>query len=250
MFNGKNLLELPMSKMRQIRGNHISMIFQEPTTSLNPVFSIGFQLSRVIRIHQRVSASEARRRALDMLAACEISSPERILDTYPHQLSGGMRQRAMIAMALGCGPEILIADEPTTALDVTIQAQILDLMQRLQNKFGMAMILITHDLGIVAKIAQRVVVMYAGLKVEEAGVSDLFEQPGHPYTMALMQSLPVLGKKEKFLSEIKGVVPPPYRDIPGCRFAERCPEAIEACRRKTPELKEIHKGHRVACIRR
>jgi oligopeptide/dipeptide ABC transporter ATP-binding protein len=249
-LKGGDLLKLPMSKMRHIRGNHISMIFQEPTTSLNPVFSIGFQLSRVFRIHQHVSSKEARRRSLEMLAACEIPSPERILDTFPHQLSGGMRQRAMIAMALGCGPEVLIADEPTTALDVTIQAQILDLMQRLQNKFGMAMILITHDLGIVAKIAQRVVVMYAGVKVEEAGTRDLFENPGHPYTIALLQSLPVLGKKEKFLREIKGVVPPPYRDIAGCRFAERCPEAIEACRNEIPELKEIQKGHFVACNRR
>ena len=250
LFSGKNLLQLPMSKMRQIRGNHISLIFQEPTTSLNPVFSIGFQLSRVFRIHQHISAKEARRRSLEMLAACEIPSPDRILDAHPHQLSGGMRQRAMIAMALGCGPEILIADEPTTALDVTIQAQILDLMQRLQNRFGMAMILITHDLGIVAKIAQRVVVMYAGLKVEEACVRDLFEHPCHPYTIALMKSLPVLGRTEKFLSEIKGVVPPPYRHIPGCRFAERCSEAITACHSKSPEMKEIQKGHWVACIRR
>ena len=250
LFEGRNLLALPMDKMRQIRGNRISMIFQEPMTSLNPVFTIGYQLSKVFTLNQKLSARAARKKAADVLAACEIPSPDRILKAYPHELSGGMRQRAMIAMALGCNPGVLIADEPTTALDVTIQAQILDLMLRLKEKFGMAMILITHDLGIVAKSAQRVVVMYAGEKVEEAGVERLFEKPGHPYTIALMKSLPVLGRKDKYLEEIKGVVPAPYREIAGCKFADRCPEVISACHQKRPPLKEIEAGHLVACIRR
>jgi oligopeptide/dipeptide ABC transporter ATP-binding protein len=249
-FEGQNLLDFPMSKMREIRGNRISMIFQEPTTSLNPVFSIGYQLSKVFTLHQKVSNKEAKKRSIEILAACEIPSPERIMNAYPHQLSGGMRQRAMIAMALGCNPNVLIADEPTTALDATIQAQILDLILRLKEKFGMAMILITHDLGIIAKSAQRVVVMYAGEKVEEADVVSLFEKPNHPYTIALMQSLPVLGRKEKFLREVKGVVPAPYRDILGCKFADRCPEMIDRCQKEKPQLREIEKGHLVACIRR
>lgn len=249
-FEGQNLLELPINRMRNIRGNRISMIFQEPMTSLNPVFTIGYQLSKVFKLHQHISSKEAQNRSLEILEACEIPSPERVLNAYPHQLSGGMRQRAMIAMALGCNPDVLIADEPTTALDVTIQAQILDLILRLKDKFMMAMILITHDLGIIAKSAQRVVVMYAGVKVEEADVETLFEKPSHPYTIALMRALPVLGRKEKFLKEIKGVVPAPYRDIPGCKFADRCPEMVEQCYRQRPQLTEIHKDHLVACIRR
>jgi peptide/nickel transport system ATP-binding protein len=247
-FENQNLLALPMSKMREIRGNRISMIFQEPMTSLNPVFTIGYQLSKVFTLHQKLSAKAAQKKAADVLAACEIPSPARILKAYPHELSGGMRQRAMIAMALGCNPGVLIADEPTTALDVTIQAQILDLMLRLKEKFGMAMILITHDLGIVAKFAQRVVVMYAGEKVEEASVGTLFEKPSHPYTIALMKSLPVLGRKDKYLEEIKGVVPAPYREIAGCKFADRCSEMITACHKQRPQLKEIETGHLVACI--
>ena len=250
LFEGQELLALPMDRMRRIRGNRISMIFQEPMTSLNPVFTIGYQLSKVFTLHQKLSAKAAREKAAAVLAACEIPSPARTLKAYPHELSGGMRQRAMIAMALGCNPGVLIADEPTTALDVTIQAQILDLMLRLKEKFGMAMILITHDLGIVAKFAQRVVVMYAGEKVEEAGVDSLFEKPGHPYTIALMKSLPVLGRQEKYLNEIKGVVPVPYREIAGCKFADRCPEVIPDCHRQRPSLTEIETGHLVACVRR
>jgi peptide/nickel transport system ATP-binding protein len=249
-FKDQNLLGLPMSRMRYIRGNRISMIFQEPMTSLNPVFTIGYQLSKVFKLHQNLSKKEAQSRSVEILEACEIPSPKRVLSAYPHQLSGGMRQRAMIAMALGCNPSVLIADEPTTALDVTIQAQILDLILRLKEKFKMAMILITHDLGIIAKSAQRVVVMYAGVKVEEADVDCLFEKPGHPYTIALMRSLPVLGRKEKFLHEIKGVVPPPYREITGCKFADRCSEVIGQCYKESPKLTEIKKGHLVACIRR
>ena len=248
LFEGQNLLDLPLDKMREIRGNHISMIFQEPMTSLNPVFAIGSQLSKVFILHQNLSKKAAKKRSIEMLEACEIPSPERIMREYPHQLSGGMRQRVMIAMALGCNPEVLIADEPTTALDVTIQAQILDLILRLKSEFGMAMILITHNLGIVAKAARRVVVMYAGEKVEEADVSSLFERPRHPYTIALMNSIPVLGRSEKFLEEIKGVVPTPYRSILGCKFADRCPEAMERCQRERPQLKETGKGHLVACF--
>ena len=250
IFEDQNLLDLPKRKMRRIRGNRISMIFQEPMTSLNPVFTIGYQLSKVFSLHQKLSGKAAQKKAYDILADCDIPSPARILKSYPHELSGGMRQRAMIAMALGCHPAVLIADEPTTALDVTIQAQIMDLMLRLKEKIQMAMILITHDLGVIAKTAQRVVVMYAGEKVEEADVQSLFEAPAHPYTMALMQSLPVLGRKEKFLTEIKGVVPPPYIEITGCKFADRCPEMIANCRKVRPPLKEIQKGHWVACIRR
>jgi oligopeptide/dipeptide ABC transporter ATP-binding protein len=250
LFEGQNLLDLPMSHMLKIRGNRISMIFQEPMTSLNPVFTIGYQLSKVFTLHQKLSGREAKKKSCDILAACEIPSPDRILKSYPHELSGGMRQRAMIAMALGCNPAVLIADEPTTALDVTIQAQIMDLILRLKEKFEMAMILITHDLGVIAKAAQRVVVMYAGEKVEETDVLTLFETPAHPYTIALMQSLPVLGRKERFLAEIKGVVPPPYRKIAGCKFADRCPEMTTKCQNVRPHLKEIQKGHVVACIRR
>jgi peptide/nickel transport system ATP-binding protein len=250
LFENQNLLDLPMGKMREIRGNRISMIFQEPMTSLNPVFTIGYQLSKVFTLHQKLAQKEAIQKSIEILAACEISSPERIMKTYPHELSGGMRQRAMIAMALGCNPDVLIADEPTTALDVTIQAQIMDLILRLKENFGMAMILITHDLGIIAKSAQRVVIMYAGEKVEEAGVEELFQSPSHPYTIALIQSLPVLGRKEKFLREIKGMVPAPYRDIQGCKFADRCVEMTPRCRVEKPQLREISSGHLVACLRR
>jgi len=249
-FENQNLLALRMSEMREIRGNRISMIFQEPMSSLNPVFTIGYQLSKVFTLHQKLTQKEANQKSIEILAACEISSPERIMKTYPHELSGGMRQRAMIAMALGCNPDVLIADEPTTALDVTIQAQIMELILRLKDNFGMAMILITHDLGLIAKSAQRVVVMYAGEKVEEAGVGRLFEKPSHPYTIALMKSLPVLGRKEKYLEEIKGVVPAPYREIAGCKFADRCSEMTTACHEKRPQLKEIETGHLVACIHR
>ena len=250
LFENQDLLDLPMGNMRKIRGNRISMIFQEPMTSLNPVFTIGYQLSKVFMLHQKLTQKEAIQKSIEILAACEISSPERIMKTYPHELSGGMRQRAMIAMALGCNPDVLIADEPTTALDVTIQAQIMDLILRLKENFGMAMILITHDLGIIAKSAQRVVIMYAGEKVEEAGVEELFQSPSHPYTIALIQSLPVLGRKEKFLREIKGMVPAPYRDIQGCKFADRCVEMTPRCRVEKPQLREISSGHLVACLRR
>ena len=249
VFEGRDLLNFSLKKMREIRGNRISMIFQEPMTSLNPVFTIGSQLSKVFILHQHLSRREAWKRSIDMLSACDIPSPERIMTEYPHELSGGMRQRVMIAMALGCKPSVLIADEPTTALDVTIQAQILDLMLRLRKEFGMAMILITHNLGIVAKAAQRVVVMYAGEKVEEADIYALFERPAHPYTIALMRSIPVLKGSEGFLKEIKGVVPTAFTVIRGCKFADRCPEAMDRCHREKPQLREREKGHLVACFR-
>jgi peptide/nickel transport system ATP-binding protein len=249
-FQNQDLLSLSTNKMREIRGNRISMIFQEPMTSLNPVFTVGYQLSKVFTLHQKLGQKEAVQKSIEILAACEISSPERIMKTYPHELSGGMRQRAMIAMALGCNPDVLIADEPTTALDVTIQAQIMDLILRLKEKIGMAMILITHDLGIIAESAQRVVIMYAGEKVEEASVENLFQNPGHPYTIALIQSLPVLGRKKKWLSDIRGMVPAPYRQFQGCKFAERCSEMVDACRNEKPQLVEIESGHWVACNRR
>ena len=249
IFEGKNLLDLPLGRMREIRGNKISMIFQEPLTSLNPVFTIGSQLSKVFILHQNLTKKEAKKKTIEMLNACEMPSPERIMKEYPYQLSGGMRQRAMIAMALGCNSKVLIADEPTTALDVTIQAQILDLTFRLRKEFGMTMILITHNLGIVAKAAERVAVMYAGEKVEEADVFSLFERPRHPYTIALMKSIPILGRSEKFLKEVKGVVPAPYFEISGCKFADRCPEAMRRCHREKPQLREAEKGHLVACFR-
>ena len=249
IFEGQNLLDLPLGKMREIRGNKISMIFQEPLTSLNPVFTIGSQLSKVFILHQNLTKKEAKKKTIEMLSACEMPSPERIMKEYPYQLSGGMRQRAMIAMALGCNSKVLIADEPTTALDVTIQAQILDLTFRLRKEFGMTMILITHNLGIVAKAADRVAVMYAGEKIEEADVFSLFEKPRHPYTIALMKSIPILGRPEKFLKEVKGVVPAPYFEISGCKFADRCPEAMRRCHREKPQLREAEKGHLVACFR-
>lgn len=247
LFMGEDLLQLPMKKMRKIRGKQISMVFQDPMTSFNPVFTIGYQLSKAFTLHQKLSKREAARCSIEILEACEIPSPERIMKEYPHQLSGGMRQRVMIAMALGCNPKVLIADEPTTALDVTIQAEILELILRLKEKFGMAMILITHDLGIIANSAQRVVVMYAGEKVEEADVFSLFDKPMHPYTIALMKSIPRLGRRKKFLSEVEGVVPAPFRRIPGCKFAQRCPEAMERCPKERPRLRSIEKGHMVAC---
>ncbi len=250
LFQGQDLLELPISRMRQVRGNRISMIFQEPMSSLNPVFSIGYQLSRVFRLHRHLSKREARQHAIRAMAACDIPSPERLLDAYPHQLSGGMRQRVMIAMALGCKPDLLIADEPTTALDVTIQAQILDLITRLQQETGTAMILITHDLGIIARAARRVVVMYAGQKVEEAPVELLFDRPLHPYTAALLESLPMPNRHTRFLPEIPGVVPPPYLRQPGCSFAERCAEVRRNCRLHQPALRRVEENHWVACSRR
>ena len=247
-YRGKNLLELTEREMRQIRGNRISMIFQEPMTSLNPVLTVGRQIAETVQVHQKVSRAAAMQRAVEMLKLVQIPEPERRAGEYPHQLSGGMRQRVMIALALACRPEILIADEPTTALDVTIQAQIIDLIKRLQKELGMAVVMITHDLGVVAESCNRVIVMYAGRKVEEAPVIDLFERPLHPYTRALMASMPSMNTHAKRLTEIPGLVPAPHELGRGCAFAARCPYANERCRVETPRLSEQGEGHTVACF--
>jgi len=249
-FEGQSLLELSNQQMRKIRGNKISMIFQEPMTSLNPVFTIGNQIAEAIQLHQKLSKKDALERSIAMLKLVGISSPERRVREYPHQLSGGMRQRAMIAMALSCNPSLLIADEPTTALDVTIQAQILDLMANLKEEFNAAIILITHDLGIIAETAARVVVMYAGKIVEGADVYSIFENPLHPYTVGLLQSIPRIdlsvSKKER-LQEIRGVVPIPSQLPAGCLFHPRCPRVMDVCRHELPELKPEREGHEVRC---
>jgi peptide/nickel transport system ATP-binding protein len=245
---GVNLLDLSEREMRQIRGNRISMIFQEPMTSLNPVLTVGRQIAETVQVHQKVGRVEAMTRAVEMLRVVQIPEPERRAGEYPHQLSGGMRQRVMIALALACKPEVLIADEPTTALDVTIQAQILDLIKRLQREFGMSVVMITHDLGVVAESCDRVAVMYAGRKVEEAGVIDLFDRPLHPYTRALMASMPSMNTHTKRLAEIPGMVPALHDLPPGCAFAARCQLANERCRVEVPLLTGQGEGHTVACF--
>jgi peptide/nickel transport system ATP-binding protein len=253
MLEGTDLLKLDDAAMRDIRGNRISMIFQEPMTSLNPVMRIGDQIIEAVRLHQKVSSKEAWTQAVDMLRLVRIPEPERRAREYPHQLSGGMRQRAMIAMALACRPALLIADEPTTALDVTIQAQILALIVDLQKRFGTGLILITHDLGVVAQTARRVIVMYAGKKVEEATVESLFETPLHPYTRGLMASIPAVPspetKAEERLVEIPGMVPSLTNLPPGCAFAPRCKLAIDRCRQEYPPLDEVKSNHWAACWR-
>ncbi|AOY96547.1 peptide ABC transporter ATP-binding protein [Cupriavidus sp. USMAA2-4] len=247
-LRGTELLALSEREMRRIRGNRISMIFQEPMTSLNPVLTIGRQIGETVRLHQGASRAEARRRAIEMLRLVQIPEPERRVDEYPHQLSGGMRQRVMIALALACHPEVLIADEPTTALDVTIQAQILELVRRLQQELGMGVVMITHDLGVVAESCQRVVVMYAGRKVEEADVTELFDRPLHPYTRALMASMPSLNAGGGRLAEIPGLVPSPLQPQRGCAFAPRCALAEARCHQQAPALAESGAGHLVACF--
>ena len=253
LLEGTDLLTLDEAAMRDVRGNRISMIFQEPMTSLNPVMRIGDQIIEAVRLHQKVSRKEAWKQAVDMLRLVRIPEPERRAKEYPHQLSGGMRQRAMIAMALACRPALLIADEPTTALDVTIQAQILALIVDLQQRLGTGLILITHDLGVVAQTAQRVIVMYAGKKVEEATVEALFENPLHPYTRGLMASMPaVIGlgaKTDARLTEIPGMVPSLTNLPPGCAFAPRCELAIDRCRHEYPPLHEFATSHWAACWR-
>jgi len=250
-FKGTNLLELPYERMREIRGNRISMIFQEPMTSLNPVFTVGNQIAEAFRLHQGLKRQEALEKSIDMLKLVNIPSPEKCVGQYPHELSGGMRQRAMIAMALACNPEILIADEPTTALDVTIQAQIIDLMLQLKEELGMAIILITHDLGIIAETVKRVIVMYAGKIVEEAPTRTIFKTPLHPYSQGLLQSMPRLGDKVRLgrirLEEIPGVVPSLYELPAGCRFSSRCSHAMEICRKEEPDLEEIDESHFCRC---
>ncbi len=249
VFGGTNLLSLSEGEMRKVRGRSISMIFQEPMTSLNPVFQIGDQISEVLRLHEGMSKREAWNRSIDMLRLVGIPSPERRVAEYPHQLSGGMRQRAMIAMALACRPKLMIADEPTTALDVTIQAQILELINRLQKETGMAVILITHNLGVIAETAQKVAVMYAGRIVEYAPVRSLFLTPRHPYTQGLLKSIPRLdeghGRKRR-LEAIPGLVPSLLDLPPGCKFSNRCKYLMEKCQEE-PELKEMDPGHFVRC---
>jgi peptide/nickel transport system ATP-binding protein len=252
-FAGRDLLGLGEAEMRQVRGNEISMIFQEPMTSLNPVLTIGHQIAETLTLHQGLDRRAALARAVDMLRLVHIPEARRRIGEYPHQLSGGMRQRVMIAMALACNPKLLIADEPTTALDVTIQAQILDLMRELKQKIDAAIVLITHDLGVVAEMAQRVVVMYAGRKAEEAGVGPLFRRPLHPYTKGLLASVPRLGatlavEEAPRLAEIAGTVPSLKEVIPGCPFEARCSFATDICRREMPEFAEKEPGHFAACF--
>ncbi len=248
-FEGEDLLQLSRHQMEDIRGDRMTMIFQEPMTSLNPVFTVGSQIAEAVRRHRGVSRMEARERALEMFRRVRIPAPESRLDDYPHQLSGGMRQRVMIAMALANDPRLLIADEPTTALDVTIQAQILRLMRDLQQEMGMAMLLITHDLGVVAEIADEVAVMYAGRIVESGPVQTIFNDPQHPYTIGLMSSMPALGERAEKLATIRGSVPPPQALPPGCRFATRCPFADDNCRRNVPALLPDGRGHAWACFK-
>ncbi len=235
-------------EMRSIRGGEIAMVFQEPMTSLNPLYSVGAQIAETVQLHQKVGRKEAMDRALEMLYKVQISDPKQRLREYPHQLSGGMRQRVMIAMALSCNPSILIADEPTTALDVTVQAQILDLMRDLQGDFGSSIILITHNLGVVSQMADHVAVMYLGKIVEYSDVREVFHYPLHPYTSGLLNSVPVLGRKgKKGLVPIKGMVPTPTESIRGCAFAPRCPQAMKICEEEQPALRQVQSGHLVAC---
>ncbi|SEO57912.1 peptide/nickel transport system ATP-binding protein [Amphibacillus marinus] len=249
LFKGENLLDKSEAQMRRVRGNEISMIFQEPMTSLNPVYTVGQQISESYRIHQNIGKKEAMLRSIDMLKLVGIPSPEQRVKQYPHELSGGMRQRVMIAMALACDPELLIADEPTTALDVTIQAQILELMKELQQRLGMSIVMITHDLGVVAETCDYVAVMYMGKVVEYAKVADLFKNPKHPYTVGLLNSLPRhdidLGDEE--LTVIKGSVPSPDNMPKGCRFAPRCPFASEICVEQLPDLEQSEDGNQIRC---
>ncbi len=247
-FEGKDLATLSEKQYRELRGNDMAMIFQEPMTSLNPVYRVGNQIVEAIRTHEKVSKAEAKDRAVDLLRKVGIPSPEARINDYPHQMSVGMRQRVMIAMALACNPKLLIADEPTTALDVTIQAQILDLLRRLRDDTGMAVLLITHDLGVVSETADRVVVMYCGQVVEEAEVRTLFDHPMHPYTLGLLKSIPRLEDDDsKRLYMIKGMVPNPLEMPPGCHFSDRCDSCMDICRTKVPELVDVD-GHKVRCF--
>src|ERR1700733_903055 len=251
VWQGRDLVPLGPEEMRQIRSKQIAIIFQEPMTSLNPVYTVGQQIAETIRQHEDLNRRQAMDRAVEMLSLVHIPTPERRVHDYPHQFSGGMRQRVMIAMALSCNPRLLIADEPTTALDVTIQAQILDLLAEMKSRLGMAIMLITHAMGVVAETAQRVVVMYAGRVVEEATVEQLFARPLHPYTQGLIRSIPRIDKdagKRARLEAIGGVVPSLIDPAPGCRFAPRCKSALPACTEAMPELRTVEVGHKVACI--
>ncbi len=248
LFEGEDITKKTPEEMSKIRGNKITMIFQEPMTSLNPVLKIGDQIMEGLILHQNLDKKAARERAIEMLRLVGFPRADEIVDEYPHQLSGGMRQRAMIAMAMACNPKLLIADEPTTALDVTVQAQILDLMREMKEKFNTAILMITHDLGVVAEMADRIVVMYAGRVVEEADVVTLFDKPSHPYTAGLIKSLPSLEEEQERLYSIRGNVPSPDTLPSGCKFAPRCEKAWELCHQKDPELVEISPGHRARCF--
>lgn len=245
-FEGKSILEIPEEEIRKIRGNDISMIFQDPMTSLNPVMTVGEQIAEVIQIHQKVSIEEAMNKAAEMLELVGIPGARK--NDYPHQFSGGMKQRVVIAIALACNPKLLIADEPTTALDVTIQAQVLDLMSDLKNKLKTAMILITHDLGVVAQVCDKVAIMYAGEIVEYGSLRDVFENPRHPYTMGLFGSIPSLDEERTRLTPIKGLMPDPTNLPSGCKFNPRCPHATELCSKQIPKDTEVSKGHLVKCL--
>jgi len=251
VWRGRDLVPLGPGDMQKIRSKEIAIVFQEPMTSLNPVYTVGDQIAEVIRLHERLSRRAALDKAVEVLRLVHIPNPERRLRDYPHQFSGGMRQRVMIAIAISCNPALLIADEPTTALDVTIQAQILDLLAEMKSRLGMAVMLITHAMGVVAEAAQHVIVMYAGQVVEEAPVGALFSQPRHPYTQGLIRSIPRIDRAathKSRLEAIAGVVPSPLDPAPGCRFAPRCPFARAACREAAPPLREIAPGHKVACV--
>ncbi len=251
LFEGTNLLKLPEAKMRKIRGNQISMIFQEPMTSLNPVYSVGDQVAEVIKLHQNLSRSETRNRVMEMFHLVGIPAAARRLGEYPHQMSGGMRQRVMIAMALACNPKLMIADEPTTALDVTIQAQILDLMNKLKDETGSSILFITHDMGVIAEMAQHVAVMYAGKVMEYTDVKRLFAQPRHPYTVGLLQSIPVIGRgrRHQKLIAINGVVPSLLNLPSGCLFSDRCPDVFADCRNVEPQMYGVGENHLVRCLK-
>ncbi len=250
LWQGRDLVPLGPREMQRIRSKEIGIVFQEPMTSLNPVYTVGAQIAETIRVHERLGRRAALDKAVEMLRLVHIPNPERRVRDYPHQFSGGMRQRVMIAMALSCNPQLLIADEPTTALDVTIQAQILELLAELKGRFGMAVMLITHAMGVVAETAQRVAVMYAGKVVEEAPVGELFSRPRHPYTQGLIRSIPRIDKagRKTRLAAIAGVVPSLVDPAPGCRFAPRCPFAMPVCTAATPPLREIGPDHKVACV--
>ncbi|AGB40431.1 oligopeptide/dipeptide ABC transporter, ATP-binding protein [Halobacteroides halobius DSM 5150] len=249
LFKGENLLEKSKKEIRKIRGNQISMIFQEPMTALNPVYTIGSQIGEALQLHQNLNKEQAREKSIEMLEKVGIPSPEERVDEHPHQLSGGMRQRVMIAMALSCNPELLIADEPTTALDVTIQAQILELMQELKDDFNTATMLITHNLGVVAEIADKVAVMYGGRVVEQTDVKTLFKDPEHPYTAGLINSIPKVEGRNGQLDPIEGTVPDPFSFPKGCKFANRCDYATDKCWQQEPQLEEIKDNHLVRCWR-
>ncbi len=249
LFGGRDLTKLSQREWKKVRGKEIAMIFQEPLTSLNPVYTVGDQISEAIRLHQKVSKAEAKQRSIELLKQAGIPRPEKVFDSYPHSLSGGMRQRAMIAIALSCSPRLLIADEPTTALDVTIQAQILELMRKLSREFKTAIMLITHDLGVVAEMADWVIIMYAGQIVEQGNVFALFENPLHPYTVGLLGSTPKMNAEDtEELEAIEGIVPSPYEKTDGCPFRPRCSRALPQCGRTAPEMVEISQNRSVRCL--